>query len=344
MSIHKWWQHREGEKFWLEVTRRQDIGANLKAPQTNEQGEEFWSYSLVREVRDGDLIYHYDGMLQAVVAYSRASGSAWDDEIIWAARGASARSAEIKPHTRRGWYFGLESFQRLPSPITLETIRERQAAIFSLKESLIRKVGEPLYFPFEMSGKRPLRPMQGYLFKLPRALLELFELEQHLPTVPDDDPNVSSSELGDAYREADEIAAIAARDPFEVDPTLVERGVRGHALTQNSLARYLHSIGVVPRSPRANEPNFDIAWQIDKKCFVAEVKSLTSQNEEKQLRLGLGQVLRYAYQIGGRFDAIPVLVVENEPRDSGWDELCQRLGVLLAWPAVFPDRLLPAIR
>jgi hypothetical protein len=39
---------------------------------------------------------------------------------------------------------------------------------------------------------------------------------------------------------------------------------------------------------------FDLAWQIGRTLFVAQVKSLTLRNEEKQLRLGLGQVLRYA--------------------------------------------------
>jgi predicted HNH restriction endonuclease len=39
---------------------------------------------------------------------------------------------------------------------------------------LKRKYKEPLYFPFELSAKRPLRPLQGYAFKLPREFLALF--------------------------------------------------------------------------------------------------------------------------------------------------------------------------
>ena len=34
---------------------------------------------------------------------------------------------------------------------------------------------------------------------------------------------------------------------------------------------------------------FDIAWDDDDDIVVAEVKSLTTRNEEKQLRLALGQ-------------------------------------------------------
>jgi hypothetical protein len=72
--------------------------------------------------------------------------------------------------------------------------------------------------------------------------------------------------------------------------------------------------------------------------FVGEVKSLTASNEEKQLRLGLGQVLRYAHQLGPDGDAVPVLIVERRPSDSSWEKLCVRLGVILAWPEVFDER------
>jgi len=72
---------------------------------------------------------------------------------------------------------------------------------------------------------------------------------------------------------------------------------------------------------------------------VAEVKSLTAANEEKQLRLGLGQVLRYAHQLDRQAGTVPVLVVERIPRDSSWERLCEKLGVVLVWPDVFAERL-----
>lgn len=46
--------------------------------------------------------------------------------------------------------------------------------IGSLLRDLKRKYGEPLYLPFEISGKRPLRPLQGYAFKVPREFVALF--------------------------------------------------------------------------------------------------------------------------------------------------------------------------
>jgi hypothetical protein len=141
------------------------------------------------------------------------------------------------------------------------------------------------------------------------------------------------------YREADEVTAIKEGDPFSVDPALVERGIRGHAITQNGLARYLRSIGIEPLSPSANQPNFDIAWRDSDRFYVGEVKSLTGANEEKQLRLGLGQVLRFAHQLRHLGPTVPVLAVERQPSDPGWIELCTQLGVILTWPAGFGDHL-----
>ena|ERR1700722_3979196 len=94
------------------------------------------------------------------------------------------------------------------------------------------------------------------------------------------------------------------------------------------------------RSPKVNEPNFDVAWQVGSRIFVAEIKSLTLKNEEKQLRLGLGQVLRYAYQLNGQFEAVPVLVVERRPSDASWILLCRQLDVILTWPAVLAESYL----
>jgi hypothetical protein len=196
--INRWWAARPDENCWLEVTRRPDIGANLNAPQANEKEREFWSYSLIKEIREGDLVFHYDGVAQAITAQSQATGEVWEDEVVWAARGSSARSANIAPHSRPGWYLGLERYEKLPSPVTLDSIRKRTDEVMLLKRRLTEEVGEPLYFPFEMSSRRPMRPMQGYIFKLPRGFLRLFGMSAQ-PAVASPGP---PGELGTSYRQA----------------------------------------------------------------------------------------------------------------------------------------------
>jgi hypothetical protein len=104
----------------------------------------------------------------------------------------------------------------------------------------------------------------------------------------------------------------------------VERGLQGHAETQNALAAALAADRIEPRSPRADESNFDLAWERNGVVYVAEVKSITPQNEERQLRLGLGQVLRYRSLLRTvGHDVRAVLVAENEPQDqsNGGDSL-----------------------
>jgi hypothetical protein len=150
--------------------------------------------------------------------------------------------------------------------------------------------------------------------------------------------------FGLAYRPANERIMVGDRDPFAVDPAIVERGNRGHATTQNALAAFLQANGIEPRSPASNEPEFDLGWLHGETTFVSEVKSTTAENEEKQLRLGLGQVLRYRHILTGTHGSVvPVLAVERAPRDSTWLQLCETLGVVLVWPDRF-DGILPAIR
>ncbi|QNI35874.1 hypothetical protein [Edaphobacter albus] len=338
-GIHSWWKSEDKERFWLEVTRRPDIGSNLKAPQAGENGQEHWSYSLIKHLRPGDVVFHYDGNVQQIVAQSKVVGEHWGDEVLWAARGTSARSAGIEPHTRPGWYHGLEAFNRLNHPVDLEMIRAKKGAIKVIIDDLQTRYGSPLYFPFEVSN-RPMRPLQGYLFKFPHALVNLLGMDFAANTVPHPQESVTERPIKDNYRRADEAASVAERDAFSVDPALVERGVRGHAKTQNLFADFLTKQGHVPRSPSADEPNFDIAWQATERHYVAEVKSLTNQNEEKQMRLGLGQVLRYAHTMR-ELKACPVLIVERKPRDGSWIELCSSLGVLLVWPELLLEQKWP---
>lgn len=159
-----------------------------------------------------------------------------------------------------------------------------------------------------------------------------------LPVAPMRRRHSQTDELGVPYRPADETKVITDRDPFKVDPEVVDRGTRGHRITQNALAEFLVVRGVEPLSPAPGEPEYDLAWRIDNTIFVAEVKSLTVANEEKQLRLGLGQVLRYRHILGGRGGSVvAVLAVERKPRDAGWLKLCRELGVHLLWPERFSE-------
>jgi hypothetical protein len=346
--MNRWWDNAPNEIYWVEITDRVTLGTDLNAPQRKGDGSEFWGYSLLLEVNDGDIVFHYHKPQRALVAWSAVAGGAWEDDVVWGARGATARGSGVVPFRRPGWRVGLDRFQDLESPVTLDEMRAGAAAIARIQRELEDQHGRPLYFPFELSPRRPLRPAQGYLAKWPAALVPLFEplsgadrqaratrATSRRPGIRRRDAR-TSAEIGAPYRRADEETAISGLDPYSVDPALIERAVLGHRRTQNLLADIAERHGAEARSPRPEEPNFDLAWSPDsRRIWVVEVKSTTELNEEKQLRLGLGQVLRYQQVMSGIYPGsavVGVLAAEREPADPTWPDLCHALGVSLVWP------------
>jgi hypothetical protein len=199
----------------------------------------------------------------------------------------------------------------------------------------------------EYLGKRPAQMRPGLrlrrvwdpdeVARLGAALAETIRSEFDAVFAVADEPALSSIEttaspgLGAPYRQVPATELSGSWDLFSVDPALVERGLRGHTDTQNELASVLSNAGIEPRRGLPPGPNFDLAWQTDGTVFVAEVKSITADNEEHQLRVGLGQVLRYRQRllVLGHDRVVAVLVPERQPRDPSWRELCQDLGVVL---------------
>ena len=127
---------------------------------------------------------------------------------------------------------------------------------------------------------------------------------------------------------------------FNVDPDAIDRGTNAHKEIQDNLANAVSHRGWQPLSPSNSDPLFDIAWIAGEAAWIVEVKSLTEANEDRQLRLGLGQVLSYAHLVNWDVDENrPVLAVERKPSSPYWTDLCMSHGVALTWPDVF-DKLL----
>ena len=348
-AMNRWWEGDRAEIYWLETTDRADLGVDLKAPQTDDRGAVHPAYGLIREVTVGDVVFHYHTSERRIAHWSRVASDVFAEDIVWASHGTVAREAGVQPYRRPGWRALLEGPFPVEPPITLEDLRLAEPAIRDAVDLLRTDQTGSLYLPFAISDKRPLRPTQFYLTKVPLALVLALPA---LTTAADDAGNRATpalrtpaaipeatpvaTDLGDRYVVADEEASTSEREPFTVDPNLVDRGLRGHAATQNALAALVAARGWEPRSPSAREPQYDLAWLVGDVIHVAEVKSLTPANQERQLRLGLGQVLRYADVIrrAGNL-CVPVLAVEQRPTDPSWLALCEDLGVRLCWPPTF---------
>lgn len=119
-ALERWSATDPQERYWLEVSDRgDDLGIDLNGPTTNEVGRPFWSYDLLLEVRDGDIVLHYDRSDHAIVGWSIATGTAWPDQVVWAARGTFARGRNIQPHVRPGRRVSLNGPFNLTQPLTL---------------------------------------------------------------------------------------------------------------------------------------------------------------------------------------------------------------------------------
>ena len=346
-----WWNNDPEEKYWIEVTKRPDIGADLKAPKFDDNGDDYYSYSFVKFVRDGDIVFHYYKNKKAIVGFSIVDGSYYEDDIIWGAQGSSASKKNVEPYPRPGLKIGLKNFTSLKKPLDLASIRKPQSALYEIKIELEKRHNPPVYFPFSFSTKdgiKLLGPVQGYLHKVPKALIKEFSQLKDFGSKSVISTSYEKNENpGTDYRFQDENLPPSEVEPFKkFDPDVIDRGNKAHRKIQNSLANFLASNGIRPESPdgsNATNINFDIAWEKDGKYFIGEIKSTTKLNEEKQLRLGLGQVLRYASSASRTYKdkfskIVPVLIAE-EIRDSSWKTTCNELNVLLVDQNQF-DKLL----
>lgn len=141
--------------------------------------------------------------------------------------------------------------------------------------------------------------------------------------------------LGREYVEADEQPEISPSAPEHVglDPDLGGRGLKAHNVTQNQVAAAVREAGYEPRRPKPDEPQFDLAWEVGDVTWVAEVKSVTPQNETRQMRHGLGQVLHYRHLLAADGRTVKAAIAtEREPSDPTWAGLLSEEDVLLVWP------------
>jgi hypothetical protein len=178
LSVEKtpgyWWEHAAGENVWMEITRREDIGADLKAPSAARGGVATASYVLLPLVQPGDVAVHYDSRQEAIVGVSMASSAAEPAPIYWVARGSYARRAGEQPRRLPGLRVALDQYRQLKPPVTLAEIRQHKDALLALRQRIqARANGQPIYFPW-IPYQDTLRTFQSYLVKMPREAISLF--------------------------------------------------------------------------------------------------------------------------------------------------------------------------
>jgi hypothetical protein len=61
-DINAWWEGVPGERYWLDVTNRNDRNELLAAPCDVGRRSASWAHRLVTHVKDGDVVFHYDAL------------------------------------------------------------------------------------------------------------------------------------------------------------------------------------------------------------------------------------------------------------------------------------------
>lgn len=169
-----WWDGEPSENVYMEITRRDDMGADLKAPSAARGGGVTPGYALVAVVRPGDVIVHYDSRDEEIIGASVVTGDAEPAPIYWVARGTSARRAGEQERWLPGIRVPLGHYRELGEPVTLADIRARRGDLFQLRAQLQdRARGQAIYFPW-IPYQDTLRTFQSYLVKMPRAAIGMF--------------------------------------------------------------------------------------------------------------------------------------------------------------------------
>jgi hypothetical protein len=159
---------------FMEITRRDDMGSDLKAPSLAHAGVPTSGYELVSSVGSGDVVIHYDSRQKAIVGVSLTSGSAESTPILWVARQSYALRAGERPRWLPGIRVPLSNYRQLTAPLTLAQIRAKKDEILAIRTCIQAHAnGRSTYFPW-IPYRDTLRTFQSYLVKVPHEVIALF--------------------------------------------------------------------------------------------------------------------------------------------------------------------------
>lgn len=169
--MRRWWNRLEEQHYWFELTERpySDLGKNLKAPKTNLANKEYWGYSILKEIREDDLVIHYHKKDKAIVAISQASKPWVSGMIDW----TPSKKKKLKTKLKPSFEVGLKNFKKI-KPVTLEQIRKKNDELETILNDLTLKY-DAAYSPFKpKTSKRSLSVNEGYGFVVTQEFVNLF--------------------------------------------------------------------------------------------------------------------------------------------------------------------------
>ena len=317
-----WWEGDPDERFWCEITGRDDIGSDLKAPQAKENGQPYWSYALLNDIKPGDVVFHYSTPRNAFVGASIAAAKVEERPIIWTPQGTTGRARHEERRERPGWWLPLRSYRAAERPLTLEQLQspEHQAWL----RDWIAKAQEQhgaTYAPLQPYPGR-LRAAQGYMTRMPRVFVARFEplraLVASLGVAP-----AAASPTAHPEREAD--FSPKQSTPYSATiPGRIEVRNRDHEALVKFAGEQLRDKRMKVSTPHPVDLRIDAPLKV-----LLEAK-LVADNAGFAVREAVGQLLYYSYFIGPQNAQLGVLL--DEPVGPEIVRFVEdHLGMLLFW-------------
>jgi hypothetical protein len=325
-----WWEVRAEERFWCEITDRQDIGADLKCPQTDESDHPYWSYSLIHLVWPGDIVFHYSTVTKSFVGASVAGGPVESRPILWTPHGTVGRANQQSRWPRPGWWRPLYGFVEAAEPLTLAVVQQDQAWVRDWIEGKMERPGGTCA-PFQLYP-RNLRANQGYLTKMPLAFVnrwrQLTSLSESLANVED-----RLVPLAEAYPAVQPKKGPIARGVFKPKSAedyvaVIQAGVQRRSRHHESLVRlageYFQTNGANVITPH---PIDLLMMEPRKVIFEAKI---TFGQPGRAIREAVGQLMEYKWFLGPQ-DALLAILLDADPGEALASYVEERLGLLIAW-------------
>ena len=307
-----WWESDPRQSFWVEITSRADLGADLLSPKVGRGGKPTPGYESMIHVQPGDVVFHYwqqPGQDPAIVSYSVVVGGATTSTITWRPHGKN--STNMKPEKSTAWKVPLGGMTDLLQPVTLGDLRAKSKELLVISEALKSAHGKSTYFPFAWYNGE-LRANQAYLTKFPVEIVDLFP---QLQVVGD----VSKPKTKPKLKEREPRSRTAG---YISDPAL-RKAIELQAMKQAD--ELLHELGYSTVDVSATEP-YDIHATSTEDELAVEVKG--SSGTATTVELTIGEVNKAHEKAQGSM----LVVVDQIPYKREGEKVVTEPGRVRFWP------------
>ena len=307
-----WWESDPRQCFWVEITSRENLGADLLSPKVGRGGKATPGYESMVHVNPGDVIFHYwqqPGQEPALVSYSIAVGQAETSVITWRPHGKN--STNMKPERSAAWRVPLGGMTDLAEPVNLSTFRDTSKKLHAISEQLKKTHGKSIYFPFAWYDGE-LRANQVYLTKFPAEIVDLFPELQILGDVP-----ATTKKPRPKDREPRPRTSGYMADP------ILRKAIELQAMAQ--AAELLHDLGYETTDVSANNP-YDLHAVGPDDELAVEVKG--SSGTATTVELTIGEVNKAREKSTGAM----LIVVDQIPFKREGNDVITELGRVRFWP------------